>query len=301
MAINIIFLLSILVILINFNLIIYIIKLKKELKVLFMKLNDMRSKEKYKSLNLTLLDNDLERLVAEINEIIEEQENIKVSSRRQENKLKVNIANISHDLRTPLSAILGYIFLIKNNKNIDIFNSLYIIEEKAILLNQLVQEFYELSVLKDPNYEVKNKCFDVVKVLADTIVGFYSNIEENSISPIIDIPQKQIFINSDEFICKRIFQNLIGNAVKYADNNIEINLKRLGNKIIFTIVNDTSNIHRKDIEDLYNRFCTISNTNRHSGLGLSIVQELIHKIKAKCTEFTLQEKNFKVTIEIDVN
>lgn len=279
-------------------LLVLLIKHKRELSSLTLQIKDVTDGTTHKYLDVSLFDSNLESLAFEINSLIKKQEELYISARNHESQLKESIANISHDLRTPLTSILGYIFLMENSQNLDKDEAIHVIAEKANLLNDLIQNFYELSVVDDDRYEVIIERLDIVAIVTNVLMGGYSSFEEKGISPDIQLPNHGIYIQGNALACERIIQNLVVNAILYSTNSVKVKLLKVNKHCIFSIRNNTSNLSEEDVEHLFERFYTAdaSRSSGQSGLGLSIVKSLSEKVGAEIKTVELNDKELEIAI-----
>lgn len=153
-----------------------------------------------------------------------------------------------------------------------------IIKAKTDYLTDLVQEFYDLSVIENEQVDVECERVDINRIVTDCLIEKYYEFGE--IQPTIQTENTPVWIYGNNLICKRIIENLIVNALRYSDNYIEVSINQKG---VFTIKNSTNSLDDIDISLLFNKFYTVdkSRTKGSSGLGLYIVKELLKKIDGK--------------------
>ncbi|NMF07206.1 sensor histidine kinase [Clostridium beijerinckii] len=252
---------------------------KKEIKNIINQVEDFRLRRTNKIINTKISDKDMEKLSFEINEYLElykknEQEKINF-----ENTLKQGIANMSHDLRTPLTSIIGYIKLLEND-DINREEAVKIIKDKAQKLNILINDFFELASIESKEYKLEITKINLSNILNDEILSFYQSFEDKDMKPLIEISTKPIFINGNKESLERIIDNLIYNTLKYAEKDIKICLNERDNKIILTISNKCTNICEGDVLHMFDRFYMADKTRKGqgTGLGLSIAKALMEKM-----------------------
>ncbi|MGN0701513.1 MAG: sensor histidine kinase [Oscillospiraceae bacterium] len=189
---------------------------------------------------------------------------------------KTAITNISHDLRTPLTAICGYLDIMKNEeKSEKLSGYLDIIEDRAALMKQLTEELFRYSVIISESEETVTEEVTVNSVLEDSIMGYYAALCERGIEPSVRITEKQIIRRLNRADLARVFSNLIGNALKYSDGDLEITLDDDG---VITFSNTASALDGIDVGRLFERFYTVESARNSTGLGLSIARSLVERM-----------------------
>ena len=216
----------------------------------------------------------------------------------REERLKQNISDIAHDLRTPLSAIRGYITLLENCTEKEKKEYLNIIQRKSEDLNLLINNFYEVSLLDNSSLKIDTTPIDIVQVIMDIVISNYALIKNNEIEINNKVPEKQVEIYGEEITCKRIIQNLLSNSIKYSTGYISIELDELENEVVFTIKNSVLDLKESDIEHIFERFYTVDKSRNRSGsgLGLYIVRLLLNKIGGEVKSITLEDSILSISI-----
>ena len=284
--------LEILLILITGYTLIRFISLKKQLRKI--------EKQVYfkERINISLNDKDIEKLAETINNNMRENKQIEIDIMKREERLKQNISDIAHDLRTPLSSIMGYITLLDNCTEKEKKEYINIIQRKSEELNLLINNFYEVSLLDNSSLKIDITSIDIVQVIMDIVISNYALIKNNKIEINNRVPEKQIKIYGEEITCKRIIQNLVSNSIKYSTGYISIELDELENEVVFTIKNNVSNLKESDIEQLFERFYTVDKSRNRSGsgLGLYIVKLLLNKIGGEVKSIALEDSILSISI-----
>ena len=209
-------------------------------------------------------------------------------------EIRNSITDISHDLRTPLTSLKGYIDLIKKEKsNNKQKEYLLIIDERVDKLIELTNKFFDYSKIIDNNINKENICLN--DILEETIISYYSLFKKNNITPNIYICSNKIYKYLEHNMLIRTIENIISNSIKYTENNININLSSNGK---ISISNKTNKLDRTSIGKLFDRYYTVENAKDNSGIGLSIAKHLVElnngNIKA------IYKKKI-LTVEIDFN
>lgn len=247
-----------------------------------------------KKLRISLSDKQIEKLAGIINEKNDLEQKTKVRIIQEKEQLKHSIADISHDLRTPLTSIQGYLTLLKDCEDKEEQEHYFsVIQAKTNYLTELLQIFYDLSLIESDDYILGIEKIDVNRIVTDCLIDKYNELKE--LTPTIKIENAPVWIIGNAVACKRIIDNLVTNAIRYSDDDIEIVMDADG---IFTVKNTTSELKNIDVNILFQKFYTVdtSRSNGNTGLGLYIVKELLNKIEGGIKEISY--KNNILTISV---
>ncbi|MCH5207022.1 MAG: HAMP domain-containing histidine kinase [Oscillospiraceae bacterium] len=191
-------------------------------------------------------------------------------------ELKTAITNISHDLRTPLTTICGYLDIMKRmEKPPKIAEYLDIIDERAELMEQLTEELFRYSVILSEESAGESEEVFVNQVLAESVSGYYAVLTKQGITPNIRITENRIVRKLNKTSLSRVFSNLLNNAVKYSDGDLAITLSDTGE---ITFANTAKALSSVEVERLFDRFYTVETARNSTGLGLSIVRTLAEQM-----------------------
>lgn len=272
--------------------VIRLISIKKQLRKIKIQLNQ---KER---INIVLNDKDVEEIAESINIIFQEQKQLETNIRNREEKLKQSISNISHDLRTPLTAVRGYITLLENCTEEERDLYIGIISKKSEELNNLLNNFYELSIVDNDSYQIDIRAVDITEIIMETIISNYALIKHKEIEIDNRLSSKSIEVKGEEVVCSRIIQNLLSNAIKYSTGYISIELKEHNDHVIFNIRNSVSDLTQGELKYLFDRFYTVDKSRNRSGsgLGLFIVKVLLDKIDGEVYEVSLNDNVLSISI-----
>lgn len=277
----------IILMLIGLFLLIRIFVYKNMVKSISSQLDDFNSRKTDKKIDMALLDKDFENLGSQINGLMESYIQENGRRIRSENELKQAIANMSHDLRTPLTSVLGYLQLLEAEDVSDEEKKDYlsIARNRTERLEILLKGFFDLSVIESPDYRLKADRVDVRRIVAATLMSFYDPLNERKVEPKITVPENSVYIMADESAVTRVVENLIANAVAYMHSDLSVTLEEKSSKVILVISNDTRNLRPEDVTYLFDRFYTAdqNRSNKSTGLGLSIVKSLMLKMNGEIT------------------
>lgn len=207
-------------------------------------------------------------------------------------ELKEAVTNISHDLRTPLTAINGYLGLLEQEEkreNVQMYLSQ--IQNRTEVLINLTEELFRYSIVTSSqslNYER----MDLVRALEESLVSFYAVMKEKNIEPQIELPEEPIWMQLDTGAVNRIFANIISNAIKYSDGDLSVIMAEDGT-VIFS--NTAQNLNAVTVGRLFDRFYTVEARRNSTGLGLSIAKLLIERMGGSISA-QYQDCKLKITI-----
>ncbi len=230
-----------------------------------------------RQLRISLSNKDIEKLAGTINEKNDLEQKTKIRMLQEKEQLKQSIANISHDIRTPLTSIQGYLALLKSCENKEEQEHfLSVIQAKADYLTELLQIFYDLSLIDREDFILETETLDINRMVTNCLIDKYNELKE--LSPIIKTEHAPVWISGNTVACKRIIENLISNAIRYSNDAIEIAIDANG---VFTVKNTAPELKNTDVTMLFQKFYTAdtSRSNGNTGLGLYIVKELLDKIE----------------------
>ncbi|MBQ2450647.1 MAG: HAMP domain-containing histidine kinase [Lachnospiraceae bacterium] len=245
----------------------------------------------------TLVDGDFEIIDMQdaFNSMVEELENAKKIREMTEQKNQQLYAGIAHDLKTPMTMLLGYAKLLEQNNNVsDEDRNRYIrtIIEQTEHTNALLDSLLAYTKLENQSYQLKKKKQDIVECLRECVANYYPMLEEAEIQLELLLPEKEIICNFDNVEMKRVFTNLLANMVKHNPLKTAciIRLEEVcnegdGEKKICIIVADNGpkipcNLH-STIFDSFVVGDDSRNTKNGSGLGLSISKKIIERHSGK--------------------
>ncbi|MBO4990161.1 MAG: HAMP domain-containing histidine kinase [Clostridia bacterium] len=194
-------------------------------------------------------------------------------------ELKNAVTNVSHDLRTPLTAICGYLDLLeREEKSERVGRYLEIIGSQTERLKRLTEELFRYSVILSSEEKKEKAPVAVGSVLEESVAAFYTALKERGIVPKIQMPQDKVIRTLDRSALSRVFSNLLNNAVQYSDGDLEITLSEAG-EITFT--NTASGLNEVQIGKLFDRFYTVETAGKSTGLGLAIAKTLMEQMNGK--------------------
>lgn len=275
------------VVILFFISIFFIVKLyilKYTIKEIEESINNILKLDTNNLITISSSDKDIKNLTINLNNNLIELRKQKLKYENGNQELKKIITNISHDLRTPLTAINGYIELIDNNglkekqkKYIEI------VQRKTNELNELTTQLFEFSKTIDINIKKEKCCLN--EILEETLVSYYNIFREKNIVPSIFICNKKIYRKVNKISLIRIFENILSNVSKYSNGDFKVEMNENGT-IIFS--NESNFLDTTTVQKIFDRYFSVENAKESTGIGLSIAKQLVElnngRIYAKYTE-----------------
>lgn len=223
-------------------------------------------------------DKNIRSLAGKINVQLKELRRQRHRFQQGDTELKNAVTNISHDLRTPLTAICGYLDLLeKTEKSAEAERYLKIIGERCEVLKNLTDELFRYSVIMSAKEDTPEEIV-LNSLLEESLAGFYAVLVGRGITPEIVMPDKHVICTAGRESLLRVFSNIIGNAVKYSDGDLRVELTEQG-RIIFE--NSAQNLDEIKVGRLFDRFYTVESASNSTGLGLAIAKTLVEQMHGK--------------------
>ncbi len=274
------FYLFLIVLCLSIFLILKIIIMKNEINNIGKSISNIINTDTNNLITISTNDSELKKLANVLNKSLKELRNLELEYKNGNQELKSSITNISHDLRTPLTAIRGYLDLMDNNLTEKQIKYLKIIDSKVNDLTELTEQLFDFSKSIDIQNEIKKENICINDILEDSIASFYSLFKEHSITPNIDICKGKVIRLLNENMLKRIFENIISNAIKYSDRDFKVKMFDDGT-IEFS--NTTDKLDQVSLEKIFDRYYTVRNAKKSNGIGLSIAKQLVDLSDGKIT------------------
>ena len=225
-------------------------------------------------------DKQIKQLASELNKKLRQIRKQQLRYQSGDRELKDAITNVSHDIRTPLTAIMGYLEIMKDiPKSEKLSQYLAIIQGRAEAMKTLTEELFRYSVvLSGENVSVQQTVIN--KLIEDSIMGAFGALTEKGITPKIDITETKIVRTLDPNALSRVFSNLLSNALKYSSGELEITLRE---PCVITFSNQADELTQTQVEKLFDRFYTVESAHKSTGLGLSIARTLVEQMGGTIT------------------
>jgi Signal transduction histidine kinase len=277
-------------------LLVRLLALKIEMKRVVREMKDNPEKNQ---MNCDFIDADLQNMIVEVNNLYDHVRQIKVDGKNDEKQIKESVSMISHDMRTPLTSIIGYLQVAQKSKdgeekeaNIDIAL------DRARYLNNLVNDFFEISLIESDQVNISLEKVNLCELICEEILAESPEIDKKGIEPKFPQAEENIFVNADRPKLVRVIQNLISNAVKYSNKRLDFYIEN-GNMETVTLKIQTDSSEDVDTDKIFDRFYQkdSSRTKGGAGLGLYICKEFVERMGG--TISAAQEENtFEIILKL---
>ena len=176
-------------------------------------------------------------------------------------ELKNAVINVSHDLRTPLTAICGYLDLLEREKlTHDAARYVSVIRERADAMRSLCEELFRYSLVSSDEQPMKPERLSLNAVLQESLAAAYTLLNERGITPLVSLPEADVQRTLDRALLRRVFSNLLSNAARYSDGDLSVTLSEV------------------EVGRLFDRFYTVDSARKSTGLGLAISRTLVERM-----------------------
>lgn len=276
--------------------IIYICLFKREIRNIKKQLGIIANCKTNAIINANFIDADLIDLINMINRYIKKCADVENKDRESKDSLRNTILNMSHDVRTPLTSVQGYLQLLEMEGISDSKKRMYlkVIKDRTELLHNMMENFFELAKIESDNFSLNLKRINLSSNLSEALALYYDEFQKVEIEMEIDF-QEALYVLLDENAIKRVLHNILNNIVKHGARMVRITSYKKDKKAFMTFTNDAQDINQDNVKLLFNKFFTVSHSRseKNTGLGLAITKELVDKmngtIEAKYLEgnFTL--------------
>ncbi len=228
-------------------------------------------------IDLPSRDKDMQSLANSINTELKKLKDDRHRYQQGDTELKNAVTNISHDLRTPLTAICGYLDMLgKEEQTENSQRYLRIIRGRTEIMKQLTEELFRYSAFTTVSNGTSSEPVILNSMLEDSLSAFYTALKQSRITPSVSLPDQKVQRLLNRNALSRIFANIIGNAVKYSDGDLEITLSEEG-EVCFS--NHADKLDEIQVGRLFDRFYTVETASSDAtGLGLSIARALTEQM-----------------------
>ena len=257
-------------------LVVYLLSLRRAIREVADELDEKLQTDTNTLIAISTGDRAVRALAARINTQLRALRRERLRLQNGDAQLKAAVTNVSHDLRTPLTAICGYLDLLEQEPHSE--NSrryLAVIRERTETMRALTEELLQYSVVTSAPDALNREPVSVNDILEQSLAGFYGVFSGRGIAPVIQMPEQPVIRTLDAAALRRVFGNILSNAAKYSDGDLTVSLTPEGT---VTFTNHARGLGRVQAERLFDRFFTVESASGSTGLGLSIARQLTEKM-----------------------
>ncbi|NFM73788.1 HAMP domain-containing histidine kinase [Clostridium botulinum] len=258
-------------------------------------------------------EGDIKNLAENINNISKQLKDITVAERNAQKTKNDLITNVSHDLRTPLTSIMGYLELIDNDQYKDEVALRYYVNiayEKSKGLNLLIKDLFELTKMQNNTINLEKVDINLVELLGQVVAYFEYQFKSANMKSRINFSNDKLIVNADAGKLVRVFENLLSNAIKYGKDGyyVDVLTKLEENMAVIQIINYGQLIPTVDLPYIFDRFYRVEKSRNNkiggSGLGLAITKNIIELHEGTIKAYSNDNKivfEIKLPIKININ
>lgn len=278
--------------------------IQKQLKEISQKLEKIQDTDSDENIMMFTDEQALMELLVQINRLLENQRKMKVDYRRSQISVKKMLSNISHDIKTPMTVILGYLEIMRINGDKE-DEMLLKVEQKAKRVMELINQFFTLAKLEAGDMEQEISRINICEVCRENILDFYELLKQKEFQVEVKIPEEAVFIMGNKEALHRILYNLISNVIRYGLDGryLGLVLRSVKNDVYIDVIDKGKGIEKEFAGNVFERLFTMEDSrNRRiqgNGLGLTIAQTLAQQLGG---EIVLEsEPNVKTTFTVKLH
>ncbi len=260
---------------------------RTKLQIISTKLEEITRTDSDERIHIFTDQKELMELSAQINALLEKHQKIKVDYRRSLMASKKMFSNISHDIKTPMTVLLGYLELMRLQGASD--EMLQKAELKANQVMELIDQFFTLSKLESNDTDIELSKVNLSEICRESILDFYEILTNDHFQVEIKVPEMPVYVMGNTEALQRIFSNLISNAIRYGADGAYLGLFLIieEEKVIVKVVDHGKGIEKAFADSVFERLFTMEDSRSRkvqgNGLGLTIAKNLTEKLQGSLT------------------
>ena len=274
-----------------------------KLRAISDKLKEIIEKDSDEQITVFTENKDLMELAAQINALLEKYLKTKADYRRSEITSKKMLSNISHDIKTPMTVILGYLEIMQLSETPS-GEMLKKVERKAQSVMELINQFFTLSKIESGDMDIELYRVDICEICRESVLDFYELLSNKKLYVKVDMPETPIYIQGNKEALQRILFNLISNVIRYgADGKyLGISLQDDDRNVYVDVTDKGKGIDRAFADSIFDRLFTMEDSrNRNiqgNGLGLTIAQNLAQRLGGTITLESIPHEKTTFTVRL---
>ncbi len=279
---------------------VYLLLIRRQHLSICRQLRFIREKESRKRLEVDFEGFGEGKMAGEINETLDDVRRKKRAMHEREKLIADAYANLSHDIRTPLTSLDGYMQLLSEAKTQEERERYTTVTRERIdTLKELLEDLFTYTKLKNEAYEIELSPVSLRSVVSTTVLSYYETWQQAGVTPEISVSEEPLLVNGNETAVKRILHNLTKNAVLHGRNRLLVSLAKENGEAVLTVANPVEHPEEIEIGRVFEQFYTADRMHRQasSGLGMAIAKEMTERMKGTIRA-TLNGDTFAVAIRI---
>lgn len=275
------------------------------------KLDEIIERQSTERVRVITNEKPLKELLSSINSLLDYHQEYMADGVRVRTSMNRMLSNVSHDLKTPLTVILGYIETIQHDKRYtqkEQEELLAKVNGKVVEVSNLISQFFDLAKLESNDWPIEIKKINAGEICRKTILGYYDTLTVTGFNVMIDIPEEAVFIEADGEALIRVLDNLVSNAIRYGKEGevMGLALRQKDDQVLIEVWDKGRGIKEKDAHKIFERLYTLedarNSSTKGSGLGLTIAKRLVERMNGSIefsskpfekTVFTITFKNYE--------
>lgn len=277
---------------------IYLLYYRRQIKAIADQLDFISKHDSFKFIHSQIKPKEISRLIDLSNNLLQDQRELKQQFNDKNEEINTTIVSLSHDIRTPLTSLDGYLQLaLKTNSTQKKQNYILQSQSKMHQINSLVDELFLYTKLENKAYKLELESIDVVTALEKSLLSYFNAFSQRDDEPNILLPKTPFHIKGNISALERVFENIIKNYLLHGEGILRVLHRENDNQLILFFINDLKEGKTIDTSNIFTRFYKedISRTNHSTGLGLFIVKALMEKMNGTVSADT-EENQFRLQL-----
>ena len=274
------------------------VRYRRQIKSICRQMLFMEIQETNKMISTSCQKKEILELAERINNLNDLRKKQIREYKKKDESLKLAITSLSHDIRTPLTALSGYFQLMQESEDQkEHMRYAAIISGKINSLKNMLEELFTYTKLQNDNYQLDMQRENITRIVCENIFSFYEEFKNRKIIPKVELVDEDVWVMCSGEAVGRIIRNIIKNALSHGRDNVEFNVRHDKGSFLFTCRNYVESPEEIEIEQVFTQFYKADSARRSTstGLGLAIAKELTERMNGEITA-ELLEDIFSVTV-----
>lgn len=275
--------------------------LKKEMRNMATAMQQKKETGSNRQLTVGSQNKQVVALANQINVLYRQMEESRIENKEALEEIRESMTNISHDLRTPLTSMMGYLSLLGKEGNTPEQQAHYlkVAQNKTAALHTLINALFEYARLEAGSYQFKLEKLDALDILTEQLALVYDDFTQQGQMPQVKLPNEPLVVAADREALERVFANLLQNALRHGDGDVVVEACNRAGKVQVVVSNKAKGLQLEEENDLFRRFFVADRvrSGQSTGLGLAIVKEFTEQMGGQITA-CYQAERLAFTLEL---